>query len=101
MARLRGLMGRSHLAADQSLYLVGTNGVHMLFMRFPIDCIFLGEAQRDGSRPIVALRHRLLPWRSVVWYVRGAKGAVELPAGTLDEADLRVGDLVRFELATS
>ena len=95
--RLLGLMGRPHLGADEGLFLPGTNSIHMLFMRFPIDCLFVGPVREDGSRRVVAMRRRLPPWRGVVWYVRGAKGVVELPAGTLEGANLSVGDLVRLE----
>lgn len=93
-ARLRGLIGRRELAPDEGLYLPGTNGVHMLFMRFPIDCIFLGQPLSDGRRPVVAIRQRLQPWRGVVWYVRGAKAAVEVRAGSVAAAGLQPGDLV-------
>jgi uncharacterized membrane protein (UPF0127 family) len=96
VGRLRGLMGRAALAPDEGLYLPGTNSIHMLFMRFPIDCVFLGNETDGGARPVVAMRRRLPPWRGVVWYVPKAKGAVEMPAGALDEAGLEVGQLVRL-----
>ena len=96
-ARLRGLIGRRSLPAGEGLYLPGTNGVHMLFMRFAIDCLFLGMPRDDGAQQIVAVRHNLTPWRGLVWWVRGARGAVELPAGAAVEAGMRVGDFVRLE----
>jgi uncharacterized membrane protein (UPF0127 family) len=96
LARLRGLIGRSRLAPGEGLYLPGTNGVHMLFMRFAIDCLFLGAPRTDGARPIVALKPNLPPWTGIVWWVRGARGAIELPAGALAESGLRVGDYVRL-----
>jgi|SRR5687768_10221526 len=97
LGRMRGLMGRSDLAADEALYLPGTNSIHMLFMRFPIDILFLGKPAADGAQPVLSVRHGLRPWRGVVWWVRGAKGAIELPAGTLEATGLRVADHVRFE----
>ena len=90
-ARGRGLMGRRVLAEDEGLYLPGTNSIHMLFMRFPIDCVFVGDEHADGSREVVGIRERLAPWRGVVWWVRGAKAAVELPAGAVNKAGIRVG----------
>jgi len=89
-------MGRSQLAPDEGLYLPGTNSIHMFFMRFPIDIVFLGKPAADGALPVLAVRHGLRPWRGVVWWVRGAKGAIELPAGALEAAGMRVGDLVRL-----
>ena len=97
IGKMRGLMGRSQLAADEGLYLPGTNSIHMFFMRFPIDILFLGTPTADGALPVLALRHGLRPWRGVVWWVRGAKGAVELPAGSIETVGLRVGDLMRLE----
>jgi uncharacterized membrane protein (UPF0127 family) len=97
-ARFRGLMGRPALAPDEGLFLSGSSSIHMLFMRFPIDCLFVGKEQDDGSRRVVAVRQGLPPWRGVVWWVRGADGVVELPAGTLERARIELGRRVRFEV---
>ena len=69
----------------------------MMFMRFPIDCVFLGRAAPDGGREVVAVRRALPPWRGIVWYVRGAHGTLELPIGTVDRTGTAVGDRVRLE----
>ncbi|MEP7379046.1 MAG: DUF192 domain-containing protein [Chloroflexota bacterium] len=92
LARLRGLIGRSQLATGEGLYLAGTNGVHMLFMSFAIDVLFLGAPRADGARPVVALKPNLKPWTGIVWWVRGARGAIEVPAGSLAASGLRAGD---------
>lgn len=94
LARLRGLMGRPSLASATGLYLPGTNSIHMLFMRFPIDCLFLGPLDSDGSRRVVAVRRHLMPWRGVVWWVRGARGVIEVPAGSAAAAGIDLGDSV-------
>ena len=94
LARLRGLIGRQGLAEGEGLYLPGTNGVHMFFMRFAIDVLFVGSARDDGARKVVALTPNLRPWTGFVLYVRGAKGAVEVPAGSLSGSGLSVGDYV-------
>ena len=96
--RFMGLMARRSLPAGHGLWL-GGNGIHMMFMRFPIDVLFLGAPRNDGAQTVVALRPGLRPWTGVVWWVRGAHGAVELPAGTLARAALSPGDLVRLERA--
>jgi uncharacterized protein len=96
MARFRGLMGRAQLSGDEGLYLPGDSSIHMLFMRFPIDCVFLAKPAADGTQRVVAVRHRLLPWRGLVWPVRGAAGVVELPAGTVERHRLAAGDHVRL-----
>jgi uncharacterized membrane protein (UPF0127 family) len=91
---LRGLIGRRQLASGEGLYLAGTNGVHMLFMRFAIDVLFVGAPRSDGARPVIALKPNLKPWTGIVWWVRGARGALEVPAGSLRASGLRVGDYV-------
>ena len=98
-SRLRGLIGRRTLAAGEGLLLPGTNSVHMFFMRFAIDCLFLGAPRADGACPIVALRANLAPWTGIVWWVRGAHDAVEIPAGSAAAAGLDAGDYVRLEPA--
>jgi uncharacterized membrane protein (UPF0127 family) len=97
VARLRGLIGRSALESGEGIYLPGTNGVHMLFMRFPIDCLFVGDRQPDGSRSIVAVRENLSPWTGIVWWVRGARGAIEVSAGEASRVGLQKGDSVMLE----
>ena len=93
-ARFRGLMGRRSLPAGQGLWLSGTNGIHMFFMRFPIDAVFLGKPAADGGRPVLAIRRALRPWTGMVPLVRGADGVLELPVGSIDASGTVVGDVV-------
>jgi uncharacterized membrane protein (UPF0127 family) len=110
-AKFMGLMGRSRLPHGHGLWLPGENGIHMLFMRFPIDVVFVappesgggglpgqGPKRPDGPRRVLALRRALPPWRGVVWRVGGAKGVLELPAGTIDESGTQIGDEILVEL---
>ena len=97
-ARLMGLIGRAGLSDGAGLWLPGGNGIHMMFMRFPIDCVFLSRpAGDDGSRTVVAVRRALPPWRGIVWYVRGAHGTLELPVGAIDRTGTAIGDRVLLE----
>jgi uncharacterized protein len=93
-ARFRGLMGRASLATGAGLWLPGSPSIHMLFMRFPIDCVFLGREESDGARVVVGVRRALPPWRGVVWWVRGGQGVIELPVGAIDSSTTQVGDRV-------
>ena len=93
-ARFRGLMGRASLPEGAGLWLPGSPSIHMLFMRFPIDCVFLGHPDADGRRRVVGLRRALRPWTGVVWWVRGGQGVVELPVGAIERSTTQVGDLV-------
>ncbi len=97
--RFLGLMGRPSLAPDEGLWLP-TSSIHMFFMRFPIDALFVGKAGEDGRRVVRGVRPDLPPWRGIVLPVRGAEGVVELPAGTLARLGVAEGDEVVFEEAT-
>ena len=96
-AKFKGLMGRPTLPAGHALWLPESNGIHMMFMRFPIDALFLGRAEPDGSRRVVAVRERLPVWRGLVPLVRGAHGVLELPVGVIAESGTAAGDVVRLE----
>jgi len=96
-ARFRGLMGRTPLPQGAGLWLPGSPSIHMLFMRFPIDCVFLGAEGSDGSRRVVGLRRALRPWTGVVWWVRGGAGVIELPVGAIDASGTEMGDAVTID----
>jgi uncharacterized protein len=97
VARFRGLMGRPPLPPGSGLWLTGTSNIHMFFMRFPIDAVFLGRPEADGGRRVVAVHSRLRPWTGIVWYARGADGCLELPAGNAAASGTVVGDLMALE----
>jgi uncharacterized membrane protein (UPF0127 family) len=92
-----GLMGRETLEPGHGLWLPESNGIHMMFMRFPIDAVFVGRGDGRGgagARSVVAV-HRALPtWRGLVPLVRGAHGVLELPVGTIDASQTQVGDQI-------
>jgi uncharacterized membrane protein (UPF0127 family) len=89
LARLRGLLGRSGLPAGEGMLVDPAPSVHMFFMRFPIDVVFL-----DRSRRVVKIAHGLRPWR--IAGARRAVAALELPAGTARACGLREGETVAF-----
>jgi uncharacterized protein len=96
-AKFIGLMGRSSLAPGAGLWLPDSNGIHMMFMRFPIDAVFLGRAAGGGrARPVVAMYRGLRAWTGLVPFVRGAHGVLELPVGVIDSTRTEVGDLIEL-----
>jgi uncharacterized membrane protein (UPF0127 family) len=93
-AKFMGLMGRPSLKPGEGLWLPGENGIHMLFMRFAIDAVFV-SASADGPnerRRVLSARRSVRPWRGVVWRVGGAKGVIELPVGTIETSGTAAGD---------
>ena len=97
-SRFMGLMGRPTLAPGTGLWLTGTNGIHMMFMRFPIDAVFLGRADRarGGAHPVLSVHRGVRAWIGVVPLVRGAAGVLELPIGTVERSATAVGDLIEL-----
>jgi uncharacterized protein len=91
-AKFMGLMGRPSLPAREGLWLPASNGIHMMFMRFPIDAVFVSKPDAGGSRRVKSVHRRLRAWTGVVWLVRGADGVLELPVGTIDASGTVVGD---------
>jgi uncharacterized protein len=96
-AKFMGLMGRPSLPLGGGLWLPASNGIHMMFMRFPIDAVFVGRPDAYGRRPVVSVHRSLRPWRGLVPLVRAAHGVLELPAGTVDATATGVGDLISLQ----
>ena len=90
--KFMGLMGRASLPGGDGLWLPASNGIHMMFMRFPIDAVFVSKPEPDGSRRVKSVHRGLRAWTGVVWLVRGADGVLELPVGTIDASGTAVGD---------
>jgi len=85
--RLRGLLGRSGLDPDEGLLIRPTNSIHMFFMRFAIDAVFVDRELRVLDVRTVA------PWRAAAR--RGSKAVLELPEGAA--AGLRVGEQLTLD----
>lgn len=89
--RLRGMMGRPEPSPGEGMLLHPCRGVHMFWMKYPLDVVFLDEGGR-----VVALYRELAPWaRSQVH--RGARYALELPVGTIAGTEIEEGDLLTWE----
>jgi uncharacterized membrane protein (UPF0127 family) len=88
--RARGLLGRDGLEPGGGMLIDRAGSVHMFFMRFPIDVVFL-----DRDRRVVGVRHRLRPWRMAG--AHRAVAALELPAGAAVAAGIDEGDVLALE----
>jgi uncharacterized protein len=92
----RGLLGRGQLEPGtgmlfQSGPLAPFMWMHMFFMRFAIDIVFL-----DRNNRVAKINRNLRPWR-VSSLVFGARTALELEAGAAARSDTVQGDQIRFE----
>ena len=85
LRRMRGLLGRDGLATGEGLLIRPSNAVHMFFMRFSIDAVFL-----DGEHRVLRVAADLRPWRMAA--CRGAKAVLELPAGRCAAIGLHEGE---------
>jgi len=84
--RTVGLLGTPEPVPGDGLLIERTQSIHMFFMRYPIDVVFVDRDARV-TRCVTALR----PWR-VVWWARGARDCIELRVGTLGASATHNGD---------
>jgi len=90
--RMRGLLGRKSLTRGGGMRFEPASSLHMLFMRFAIDVIYVDREER-----VVKLVSDLRPWRFSA--ARGAHSAYELPAGVIATAEIKIGDELVLDLA--
>lgn len=88
-SRFWGLMGRREMPPGSGLLITPCSSIHMFFMRFPIDVIFL-----DRDNTVVKIVHAIKPWRMAMG--GGGKKALELPAGVAAATGTEPGDQLTF-----
>ncbi len=86
-----GLLGTRSLNEGDGMLIERTASIHMFFMRYPIDAVFIGK----GSR-VTKVVANLKQWRVVLW-AWGARDCLELPAGTAQRTGTVVGDQLLIE----
>ncbi len=91
LARSWGLLWTDGLAPGEGLWIAPCGGIHSFGMRFDFDAIFL-----DRDRKVVGLYPRFRRNR-ISRIFPGARGVLELPAGTIERTATEVGDEIRFE----
>ena len=82
--RLKGLLGRQGLGDGEGLLIRPTGSIHMFFMRFAIDAVFL-----DSELRVLKVVPDLKPWRMAA--KRGAKQVLEIAAGEAERRGLEPG----------
>jgi uncharacterized membrane protein (UPF0127 family) len=91
VARFKGLQLRKGLPAGSGLLITPCNSIHMFFMRFPIDAVFI-----DAEQTVLHIEEGIRPWR-ISRVVRKARSVLELPAGTASATGTRPGDRLELE----
>ena len=86
LSRLVGLLGRDNLPQGHGFIITQCRSIHMLFMRFTIDVIFV-----DKNNKVTGLVKRIKPYRMGPYFIR-ASYCIELPEGTIDETQTQIGD---------
>lgn len=88
--RNRGLLKHSSLEKGEGLWIVPTQSIHMFFMKFALDIVYLNKAKR-----VVKIVRHLKPWR--ISLCLRAHSVLELPAGVIDGTGTEKGDQMEFE----
>jgi uncharacterized membrane protein (UPF0127 family) len=94
-SRLRGLIGTARLDAGEGMFFPRCNDIHMWFMRIPIDVVFVrSEISASGEQVLKVTRvyETARPWRLLPLRDGRATETIELPVGTIEKCDIRVGD---------
>lgn len=84
--RLKGLMFKKSFDKGCGLIILPCNSIHMFFMRFPIDVLFMSKEDK-----VVGIKENIKPWQlsKVYW---AAEYVIELPVGTVQETRTTLGD---------
>lgn len=88
--RMVGLLRTSEPDLGDGLLIRQSPSIHMFFMRYAIDAVFV-DATGRVTRTVPGLR----PWQ-VVWWARGARDCLELPVGRVAQSETRVGDTLEM-----
>ncbi|WP_368736066.1 DUF192 domain-containing protein [Ectobacillus ponti] len=90
LSRLKGLMFRRQPLQQEGLWLLPCSSIHMCFMNFSIDAVFL-----DKNNRVVRLASHVKPWRFIA-PVTSASSVLELPAGSIEMLHLQTGDTLHL-----
>ncbi len=85
-----GLLRTPEVKPGEGLWIERSPSIHMFFMRYAIDAVFVSKAGR-----VTKVAANLKPWR-VVWWARAAQDCLELRAGAAAESHTQVGDELRL-----
>jgi len=91
LSRMVGLLRHKELPRGKALIITRCNSIHMWFMRFAIDVVFV-----DKKNIVVGLVRGIRPFRLSPIFFRAAS-AIELSEGSIDRSQTRQGDRIIFQ----
>ena len=90
LKRFMGLMGRKKIPAGRGLLILPCNSIHMLFMRFAIDAVYIDENFR-----VKKIVRKLPAWLGMS-ICKGAHAVIEFAAGEADKLGVQIGSKIIF-----
>jgi uncharacterized membrane protein (UPF0127 family) len=92
LQRLLGLMGKKDVDLDYGLVIVPCNQVHMMFMRFTLDIVYL-----DKAGIVIAIDKGLKPWTFGKRRPK-SKQVIEFKGDFISDT-IEIGDVIVVEYA--
>lgn len=77
----------SSLDENGGLLIDPCSSIHMFWMRFPLDVLYVDKHHR-----VVRVQRNIRPWRVGPLRTPGAKYVVELGVGAIDRSNTEIGD---------
>lgn len=88
--RMKGLLGRKALASQEGLLITRCNSIHMFFMQFSIDAVFL-----DRNNCVVGLVSSIAPFSLSPVFWKACK-VLELPEGGINLSCTELADRIEI-----
>lgn len=90
LSRTLGLYRHRQLQLGDGVFLIPCKSIHTIGLRYAIDVVFL-----DAADDVVQVFPNTRPGK-IIWPVRGARSALEVPVGVLRSSETHRGDHVEF-----
>lgn len=90
LSRLVGLLDRKEIQAGEALIITNCQQIHMFFMKFSIDVIFI-----DQRNIVVGLVENIAPFAMSPIFFQ-AHRSIELPPGAIAQTRTSLGDAIQF-----
>jgi uncharacterized membrane protein (UPF0127 family) len=89
LTRFKGLMFRQSMADIDGMLITPCNAIHTIGMKFNIDIVFI-----DKQNKVTSIKSRMS--KNSFTKDLSAKHVLELPAGRLEQTDIKPGDYIHW-----